>query len=435
MTFLESFDKTESIRCNYRKPEKYSDLLLQFNTPVIARGAGLSYCSASAMENGLSLDMRSFNRILAFDSKNGLITVEAGTTIGDLNTFVIDHAWLLPVLPGYPMITVGGCIAFNVHGKSQYKIGLFGDWVEELTLYHPSYGEITCSRIENHLIFDLTIGGMGFTGIIISAKLRLRKIAGDRLQVTSCKVGDIREAVRIMEEQASDYDYVYSWNDFNMRNKLFGRGIVYLEKIVPGFSGKHGSVIFRNRLLSRNKTPGILNSFTISWMCRIYYLMNTRKQPVKLLDLSKSSFPIYGKEIYYRLFGYKGFREYQVIFPRPDWESALDEIRLLIREMRMGIALASLKLFSGQSHHISFSGEGICLALDIPNNGRSIEFFDQLDQIVIKYHGRVNISKDSRARHELIKKVFDGYQEFKDRIHEYDPKHYFESALRSRLKI
>ena len=109
----------------------------------------MSYCSASALQGGLTVDMRSFNRILDFDKERGLVRVEAGICIGELNNFLIPSGWQLPVLPGYPMITVGGCVAFNVHGKSQYKIGLFMDWIEQLTVYHPLKGELVCSASLN----------------------------------------------------------------------------------------------------------------------------------------------------------------------------------------------------------------------------------------------------------------------------------------------
>jgi decaprenylphospho-beta-D-ribofuranose 2-oxidase len=432
---IQSFDKTLTCECYYEKPTELNGLKIERGLPVIARGAGMSYCNATSVDGGLTLDMGSFNKVIEFDKENGYINAEAGICIGELNNRVIADGWQMPVLPGYPMITVGGCIGFNVHGKAQYKIGLFGDWVEELKLFHPSKGEIVCSRNQNAEVFDLTIGGMGFTGIIISAKLRLKKINGNQMQITAMKAANMDEAVKIITEKNAGYDYVYSWNNFNLSSRSFGKGIVYMEKIKNGFNDKVKPVQFKNRLLPHKQTPVILNKFTIYWMCQVYSFMNAIKPADTVQSLSASSFPIYSKEIYYHLFGRSGFREYQVIFPFNEWREALEKIKKLVSDSKMGIALASLKLFSGKTHNISFSGEGVCLAMDIPNNKRSIDFFERLDEISIAHKGIINLSKDSRAGVELVRAVYPGYEDFKRRLNEFDSERIFVSELRNRLKF
>jgi len=228
---------------------------------------------------------------------------------------------------------------------------------------------------------------------------------------------------------------VYSWNNFNLSGRSFGKGIVYLEKVKVGFSDTIKPVQFKNRLLPHKQTPVILNKFTIYWMCQVYTLMNKLKPVQTVQSLSASSFPIYSKEIYYHLFGKKGFREYQVIFPFNEWREALEKIKKLVSYSKMGIALASLKLFSGKTHNLSFSGEGVCLAMDIPNNKRSIDFFERLDEISIAHKGIINLSKDSRAGVELVKAVYPGYEDFKRRLNGFDTERIFISELRNRLKI
>src|SRR5688572_5807885 len=123
---INSFDGTQHQLCEIIRPEKYDDFLGNFNKPIIARGAGLSYCNAATTTNGIVVNMERMNRFLEFDAGSGLITVEAGMSIGELNNFLIAHQRVFPVLPGYPSITVGGCVAFNIHGKSQFKTGTFG---------------------------------------------------------------------------------------------------------------------------------------------------------------------------------------------------------------------------------------------------------------------------------------------------------------------
>lgn len=429
-----SFDKTEISQCVSVRPSKYSELLEFRKAPIIAKGAGLSYCNAAAIDNGISIDMRNFNRFLFFDEKRKFITVESGVCVGDLNDFLVNKGWLMPVLPGYPMITVGGCIAFNVHGKSQYKIGPFLDWVEEINLYHPTIGEVKCSRFENKELFNLTVGGMGFTGIVLSAKLRMKKIKGNKLNLETIKAKNLIDAVNIMLQNAEQFDYIYSWNNFNCKGKSFGKGIVYLEKIGEKFPSIGKRKVYKNQFHTKRWVT-LLNNFTIIWICRIYYIFESLKSSKRSLDLVDDAFPMYGKEIYYQLFGNKGLREYQVLFPFSTWEKAANQIQKLIDETKIGIALGSLKIFKGEGHYISFTGEGVCFTMDVVNCRKGLIFFEQLDRITKMNKGIVNLSKDSRANGDFVRSIFPGYKEFKNRIQKFDPKKIFISDLRNRLKI
>jgi decaprenylphospho-beta-D-ribofuranose 2-oxidase len=429
-----SFDRTEVSQCSRINPATFSELIGLGRGPLIARGAGLSYCNAAAIDHGVCVDMTKFDRILSFDDNQGFVVVEGGVRIGDLNRLLVEKGWLLPVLPGYPFITIGGCIAFNVHGKSQHKTGTFLEWVEELNLYHPLMGELKCSRIENGELFNLTVGGMGFTGIIVSAKLRVRKIAGDKMTLQTMVAKNIFDAVNIMLQKEDEYDYVYSWNNFNCTELSFGKGIVYLEKIDIGFSKPRSRKAYRNRLLYQ-KGPGLMNKFTIRQMCRAYYFFEKLKPSMRNLHLIEDAFPIYGKEIYYHLFGKNGLREYQVLFPFSTWQNAAEEIKDLVAASDIGIALGSLKIFQGDRHNISFSGEGICFSIDVVNNKRGLIFFDALDEITKRNKGIINLSKDSRAGSEFVQAVFPQYAEFKKGVQRFDHQRVFVSDLRNRIEV
>lgn len=416
-------------------PEKYADLnRLPQGGRYIARGAGLSYSLASAGDEVWSIDMASFNRILSFDAALGIIEVEAGMSIGELNTFLIKHHWILPVLPGYPSITIGGCAAFNVHGKSQYKVGTFSNWVEEIHLFHPAKGFIRCSPANHREWFELTLGGMGFTGIILSVKLRLKKIEGNRLSIKAVKVGNINEAVTLMRDEAEKHDYIYAWNNLNLTGNHFGRGIVYLENHMAT-SVQLPEYSYQNKLSRFSNLPFTHHALTVKLMCLAYELMDGVKPRQRLSDLVKATFPIYGKEIYYYLFGRKGFREYQVIFSFNNWKDAVQEIQALIKKMNMPIALGSLKIFKGQEHYLSFSGTGVCITIDVPNNKQSIPFFEGLDEISIRYKGIINLSKDSRVGRHVVSKVFTQYDLFKQQLQAYDPDQLFTSELRNRINV
>ncbi len=430
-----SFDKTVSTQGVVWMPEKYDELFrLPASQKIIARGAGLSYSAAAGDDEAVSVDMRLFNRILSFDANNGFIKVEAGMSIGALNNFLVQKGWTLSVLPGYPAITVGGCIGFNVHGKSQYKTGTFKNWVSEITLFHPAKGMVVCNETENNNLLQLTVGAMGLTGIIISATLKLKKIEGNLLDISAHKVANIYEAVKLMNDEAENHDYIYAWNNFNLKGNSFGRGIVYLENHLA--QSKNVKIVpYKNKLTRFQNSPVLYNSLTIPAMNFVYELMDAVKPRKRTADLINSTFPIYGKEIYYYFFGHKGFREYQVIFDLAKWENAVEEIKSLIKKMRMPIALGSLKIFKGSPHFISFSGSGLCVTIDVANNEKSVSFFNALDEISIKYNGIINLSKDSRASAELVKNCFADYNLFKQQLNEFDTEKVFTSELRKRLEL
>ncbi|MGR6088589.1 MAG: FAD-binding oxidoreductase [Arcticibacter sp.] len=427
---LVSFDKNERTSCFSIRPEKYDDIFALKNQAIIARGAGLSYCNAGVADDALVVDMTRMNRILCFDPNLKLVTVESGIRVGDLHNFLISKGFIMPVLPGYPTITIGGCIGFNIHGKSEYKVGTFGDWVESMVLFHPTHGEIEVSRNNNFEIFNLTVGGMGFTGIVISCTLRIQSVLGSKLLVERSKVRNIFESVEVMLKASSEYEFVYSWNNFNKYGSSFGRGFVYKESYQLGESK---TTSFDDRMALSYRLPGFHQPFMIRMINGFYELLNVLKSEKYTVPLSGGSFPIYGKEIYFDFFGRKGFREYQVLFPWENWENACKELESLLKTNQYPIALGSLKVFKGKRHNISFSGEGLCLTLDTPSSSDSIALFEKLDSWCIKHNGIPNLSKDSRLSKETISSCYSGFSAFRKAVLEFDPNNLIKSELKARL--
>jgi hypothetical protein len=438
-TKIHSFDGTEVYESDVQRPEKYSQLLsaITNSTRCIARGAGLSYCAASGGNNLVSIDLTRFNRILALDEASRLVKVEAGISVGILLQFLIPKGWYFPVLPGYPTITIGGCIANNIHGKSQFNAGNFGNFIAELTLFHPDHGELTCSAKENNELFLLTIGGLGLTGIILDVTLIIEPLKGNSIEKSKVKCQNLFEALEIMKDQKDQYEYVYSWNNLNLSSKKFGEGFVYLEK----FCNNVKSEIFTrysDTITSENRQSlklGMLNSFTIPIMCAVYYNQDRISKSLSVSGLEKSTFPIYGKEIYFRLFGSSGLREYQLIIPNDNAERFISELAKLKKESKVPIALGSLKIFQGTNRHLNFCLDGVCLAIDIPNRPRYLNFFSVLDSLVMKHNGIANLAKDSRLSAEVVSKMYSGYHDFKNGLNRFDPVGRFTSSLRERIGV
>lgn len=432
-----SFDGTEKFQINMAMPDRYSSLFdyLNAGSPVIPRGEGLSFCAASGFTDGIAVSTKHFNRSISFDTENGLITSEPGISVGSLHSMSIERGWSLPVIPGHPKITLGGCVAFNVHGKSQFHKGNFIDHVESFKVYHPSHGELKCDRSNNSELFYLTFGGFGLTGFITEVTLRLARLEGKSLEITKVPVRNLIDAVEIMEKYSDTVDSLYSWNNLNLSGRHFGRGIVYLEKL----STEACKDKYKERCLSAKRSGflgfNLYNRASVKVMTSSYGMIEKLATKDKIVDLRTAAFPINGREIYYQLFGKKGLREYQFIVAREKFEATIYEVGKAMCKHKISATLGSLKLFKGNTKYLNFCGTGVCLAIDIPATANSIGFFEGLDSIMISVNGIVNLSKDGRVPKRVAEMIFPEYNEFASALKEYDPKKIFNSALRKSLGV
>lgn len=433
-TQLTSFDGTEHTLSAVARPERYGDLsrVLSENQPLIARGAGLSYSAASMGDQVTSVDMRYFNRILAFDETTGSITVEPGIAIGSLLDFLASRGFGLPVVPGYPAITVGGCVAFDVHGKSQFHSGNFGEWVEELELAHGAHGTLTCSRSANPAIFELTLGGFGLTGVILRVRLRTQRLTGSAIQLSTMAARNLEHAAEIMETHAAEVAALYSWHNLTRLGKRFGSGFVFMEHFVDA-EARAPKKPGRFQIAERAPLP-CWNRMSSRIALGVYETLKRSQKP-QVIQLRPGFFPIEGLEGYYVAFGKRGFREYQLIVPRDRFTAFERELSQLIARERVPITLASLKLFRGSQNRLRFRASGICLAIDAPATPGCAALFRGLDELAERHGACVNLAKDSRLDTTTCKRLFPDYDAFKDELGAYDPERRCASKLRERIGV
>jgi decaprenylphospho-beta-D-ribofuranose 2-oxidase len=431
---IHSFDATFSVKGELYTTEKYRDLYSAMSeNSFISRGAGVSYPLASAGHGVRSIVSLQFNRILEFNKDTGVVKVESGLSLGELLRFLSQRGWWLPAIPGHPSITIGGCVAANVHGKSQYHSGLFGDSVLEMELFHPKHGKIRC--LPGSLPFKLTTGGFGLTGHILSVSIQCQPLAGKSLVRTSIPCANLFECVELMQKQKDQYQQVYSWNDLNQKNEKFGMGYVYCEK----FEAEPIQDISGFNVLSPPPRSGLMDNF-FAWILkkqisRAYSLKEAFAPKSQRLGILAGAFPINGKEIYHRLFGKNGLLESQIIIPYAELKPVIEKLSLAIAEFGEPISLGSLKIFRGQQSYINFLADGICLALNVPNSPNALVLFQKIDQICKAHHCLSNIAKDSRLSQGVVEATYEGYAQFKKDILEFDPSKTIHSALRARLGL
>jgi FAD/FMN-containing dehydrogenase len=371
------------------------------NRPGLAHGAGRSYGDV-AIAKTLWLT-NNLNRFIAFEPASGLLTVEAGVLLGDIQSLFAQRGWMLPVTPGTQFVTIGGAIANDVHGKNHHGSGTFGEHVRELTLVRSDGSERLCSPKENNELFVATIGGLGLTGLITQATIQLKKVAGPWIDAETIAFKDIGEFFKISSASES-YEYSVAWFDCTAPS---GRGI-----FTRGNHSSGTNSIKPTKPISFPFTPPIslINRATLQLLNTAYYLLGKVTQGVKTIPYEPFFYPLDGIRHWNRAYGPKGFFQHQSVLPQATAQVALAELLLAIREAKAGSLLAVLKTTGERELPglLSFGMKGVTLALDFPNQGKkTLELLTVLEGIVTKHGGRINPSKDATMTPETFDRGFE----------------------------
>jgi decaprenylphospho-beta-D-ribofuranose 2-oxidase len=434
---LRSFDGGTLASCRVYRPDRYAFFQRKCAAPgpVIARGSGLSYAGASFIDGGTTVDMRLFDRILSFDDETGRVEVEAGITLSALLDFLLSRGRYLPVVPGHGRISVGGCIAADVHGKNPAKDGTFCSQVMAVRLYHPAHGLIEINRKTESGVFEATCGGYGLTGIIVSARLATERLPGGTLLVHALPVSDPAHGAVVMREKAATHDLVYSWHDFFSKA---GKGIVFTGSFSQAEDGKIARV-GGSRLSAdwRARLPfGIHGTLTGRVQNMLFYTLSSRWSDGHRMELRQGLFPVQGKEAYFLAFGAPGFHEHQAIVPDAAFPAYITEVRRLARKHKdVPIVLASGKSFAGPSGLLRFAGYGTCFALNMPRTRETGLLLDDVNRVVVEMRGKPNIIKDSTLRRTTVEACYLEYERFRDLVRQWDPQRLFQSELSQRLEL
>jgi decaprenylphospho-beta-D-ribofuranose 2-oxidase len=425
-------------KCAVLRPDRYRFFSATPDGAVsIARGAGLSFAAASFGADAYSVELGSFDRVLGFDSKSGQIDVEAGTTLETLYRFLTPRGRYLPVQPGFGSITVGGCIACDVHGKNPARDGTFIAQVESLRLFHPDHGTIVLSNTRESELFRATCGGFGLTGIIIAATLRTRALPGWATDSTVHRIEDGNQAVGLLRQVTETSDLAYAWLDCARPHvSSFGRGLVFSTRIVSG--GTVNAELTAGRLSPAHGSTmpfSLMNRWTVRTINLVYGYRSRRDAGRQEDGLPKVLFPIHGNELYFRLFGRNGFNEYQMILPHGRVPDCLQLIHDLAVRYSISITLAIARVFAGRNDLLRFDGDGISFALELPRHRTSLLFMADIDRFILEAGGRPNLYKDSRLPRAVFEATYQECDTFRAIRRAWDPRRRFRSELSERLYL
>jgi FAD/FMN-containing dehydrogenase len=381
--------------------------------PVLAYGNGRSYGDVCLNDGGVLLSTRGLDRFISFDAAKGLLCCEAGVTLDEILRLVVPHGWFLPVTPGTRYVTVGGAIANDVHGKNHHVAGTFGAHVIAFELWRSDRHRALCSREHETELFRATIGGLGLTGLITWAELRLRPIASPLMDCETERYGSLEDFFVLAEQADRHWEYTVAWIDCAARGTAFGRGVF--------FRGRHTTASTTEvrasplRLSVPFQLPvSVMNTWTLRTFNVLYYARAPSRTQRTRSHYEPFFYPLDRIANWNYLYGPAGFLQYQCVIP-PQHREALKDLMKTIAMSGTGSFLAVLKQFGAQRPEglMSFPRAGVTLALDFPiRGGATFSLLSRLDAIVAAAGGAVYPAKDARMSGAMFRSGFPNLEQF-----------------------
>lgn len=389
----------------------------------LAFGMGRSYGDACLNPGGVLWDARGLDRFVAFDRLSGRLRCEPGLLLRDLQRLVIPEGWTLPVVPGTQLVTMGGAIANDIHGKNHHRAGCLGDHIKHIHLLRTDGTEVVCSPEDP--MFSATVGGLGLTGVITELDLQLTRTPGPWLSVERIAYRNLAEFFDLADASEAEWEHTVSWIDCLNRA---GRGIFMRANPIADESTEKPRQ--RQRAVPFDLPFSLVNAPTLKLFNELYYRTNriTRRER---MHYESFFHPLDSLLQWNRIYGRKGFFQYQCVIPRGSGLSAVQSMLNDIASCGTGSFLAVLKTFGNRPARgmLSFAMPGVTLALDFPNQGAQTEaLFRKLDTIVAEHGGRLYMAKDARMPQALFES---GYPRFREFLSYRDPG--ISSALSRRL--
>ena len=376
-------------------------------------GMGRSYGDACLLKDGNLLVTTGMNRLIEFDPESGLLTAEAGITLAQILDFAVPRGFFLPVSPGTKYVTIGGAIANDIHGKNHHMAGTFGRHVMQFELMRSDGSRRLCSPTENSDWYAATIGGLGITGLITWATLRLKPIVSRLIEYEGIQFHGIDEFLALTE-QSKDIEYTVSWVDVTSTGKNFARGI-----FMQGDHSQKRDTLTpspKPKLVFPFDAPGFaLNRLSVSLFNTAYFHKQFSKRSVSIEDYEPFFFPLDKVLHWNRMYGRRGLLQFQYVIP---WEHAKEGTVAILHEVaKSGLAsfLAVLKAFGDvpSPGMMSFPKPGITLALDFPiKPDKTFPVVHRLAEMVLEFGGWLYPAKDAAMTARQFQAFYPQWQQF-----------------------
>ena len=392
-------------------PRKVREALSSGGAPGVAHGMGRSYGDACLNPQGTLWLTTGLDHFIAFDDRTGRLVCEAGVLLRDIQRLAVPRGWILPVTPGTQLVTVGGAIANDVHGKNHHVLGAFGDHVQRLTLLRTDGETIQCGPDERPDWFAATVGGVGLTGVIVQAEIQLRRIPGPWLETETIPYANLDEFFQLADDSEAQWEHTVSWID-----------------CIPGSGGR--GVFMRGNPVAAERQPvppgrqltmpivppvSLVNRLSLRPFNMAYYHLKKWRAGRAVTHYEPFFYPLDNLLEWNRMYGPRGFFQYQSVVPRGVARDAVQSMLQEIARFGDGSFLAVLKTFGNRAPvgMLSFAQPGATLALDFPNHGEHTQkLFARLDAIVTEARGRIYLAKDARMPRALFEAGYPRLPEF-----------------------
>jgi len=411
------------------RPERLAGLsALSADSPAPAIGQCRSYGDAALNDGGRAIDMTRLNRIIGFDAKSGVVSVEAGMGIGDLGRVFAHRGWIPPVMPGTGFATVGGCIANDVHGKNHHVVGSFGQHVTEIVLIQNGKSK-TITPQKNADLFRATVGGLGQTGVIASASIQLMPCKGDMMVLTERRIENWDEFLSVLDSSSADYNV--GWIDATATGENLGRGILEEGEITSGVSPTSG----KSREVPFNAPAWALSAPIVRLFNAAYFRRVPAGGRTSVKPISEPFFPLDKIHNWNRLYGKRGFHQFQCVVPL-DQAPALRRMLEIIANSGLASPLAVLKrMGDGRAGYMSFPMAGYTLAVDFPNRPRAVALIEQLERMTSDAKGRIYFAKDATSGAGNVRAMYPEHGKWLKAVTKADPTGELSTDLVRRLNL
>jgi FAD/FMN-containing dehydrogenase len=426
---LNSWGNYPKIESTVKNLDKYINNFIDTIDKFIPYGNGRSYGDSALSTN--ILNCKTHNCFLDFDEKNGILHLQSGVLLSEIIETFLEKGWFLKITPGTKLITIGGAIASDVHGKNHHSEGCFSTCVLEFNLLLPNKKIIKVTPSDE--LFKATCGGMGLTGIILDAKIQLKKVNSKFINQTTIKTKNLRDTFSAFEKY-KDVPYSVAWIDCLASDNNIGKCLLMVGDFANDSNLKYEK---KDRLNIPFNFPSFtLNKFTVKAFNYLYYNKSKDGESKQKVDIDTFFYPLDNIKNWNRIYGKNGFTQYQFIIPLENSYEGLYEILDTISKSGKGSFLAVLKLYGKENeNYLSFPIEGYSLALDFKIEDGLFELLDILDEIVVKYQGRIYLTKDTRVSKNVFEQGYKNIDKFREIREKYKFKDKLESLQSKRVDI
>lgn len=443
---LDGWGQFHPLSCLTIRPDSPSALTHEItnahHAPYISRGMGRSYGDSAISSQGAVILSQQLNRIIDFNPTTGALHAEAGLTLADIIHTFLPRGYFLPVTPGTQFVTLGGAIAADVHGKNHHIDGAFSNFIDHFTLLTANGQTLHCSPTQNTDAYHATIGGMGLTGAILAAQIKLAPVQSAYINTTYQKARNLEHAIELFEQNADTYQYSVAWIDCLATGNHLGRSVLIQgNHATPDQLTGHAKANPltppppKRRNIPFNFPNFALNKPSVKAFNKLYYAKHKNHQTIE--DFNTFFYPLDSINNWNRIYGKRGFIQYQALLPPQTANAGTTQLLQAIAKAGMASFLAVFKKTGpATAGLLSFPKPGYTLALDLPNTGKPLlKLVAQLDDITLKHNGRLYLAKDSTMSPATFAAMYPKLEEFKAVKAKLDPHNHFLSQQARRLDL